>query len=1082
MKIAQVAPLYEAVPPKLYGGTERIVAYLANELVELGHDVTLFASGDSNTKAELVACRDTAIRLDATSFNSDVAAHLSMMDDVRKRADEFDIIHFHAELFPFPVFEEIAAHTLTTMHGRLDLKDLAGFYQRWSQYPLVSISDSQRAPMRSANWAGTVHHGLPANLYQPPVNGPSGGYLAFLGRISPEKQPDAAIRIAQRLGKKLKIAAKVDDKDLAYFDRFIRPLLNESTVEFVGEVGDSEKADFLGNAEALLMPINWPEPFGLVMIEAMACGTPVIACDCGSVPEVIEQEVTGFIVKNEEEAVDAVRRLGELDRKRIRQEFERRFSSKVMAANYVHLYQSICSGERAAAELQTSVAAAIDDDQGSVIDPSQEVTQVAVESDESRMPHKLFALKHADTFMVADAFGDVIGKGDGLFRDDTRVLSELRLVLGDKPLSLLTATVSQDNVFFTAHVTNRPLPPLGGRSIPEGVIHIKRTRFLWNERLYERLQCVNYGERDVSAPIKIGFAADFRDMFEVRGIKRKSRGSLLPTEKQDDHILLSYRGLDDVVRQSVIGFSLKPDTLSDSDAEFNLCLPRNKCVELYTEVGPVMEEAPTRERFRSAAAQARRHMRKRGKSGGRTRSSERIFDHWLERSRADLALLTADLETGPYPYAGIPWFSTPFGRDAIITSMQVLWFDHTIARGVLAFLAQNQAKEFSSFRDAAPGKIMHETRKSEMNALKEIPFGLYYGGVDTTPLFVMLAGAYAERSGDLAFIEKIWPALEAAMNWIEEIGDSNGDGFLDYISGEATGLRNQGWKDSEDSVFYADGRFPKGPIALVEVQGYKFGALTAMANLSQLRNDEDSAKRWRNRAEKVRAAVEERFWMEDKGFYGLALDGEGQLCRVRASNAGHLLFAGLPSPERAAKVSQQLLSSSFDCGWGIRTLAIDEKRYNPMSYHNGSVWPHDTAICAAGIARYGDRSGAAHILSELFDSAVYFGMRLPELFCGFQRFPADSPIAYPVACLPQAWASGSLFMSLQACLGISINGVRKEIRVDNPQLPNGINHLSIKGLEVGSSKVDLVFQRVRERVAVFTSGLKDEDVKILTCL
>lgn len=1094
MKIALVAPLYEAVPPKFYGGTERVVAYLADELVELGHDVTLFASAESRTRARLVPCRDQAIRLDPTSFNSDVAAHFTMLDQVRARAHEFDILHFHAELFPFPMFEELAGRTVTTLHGRLDLKDLRDFYRRWHQYPLVSISNSQRGPMSEANWLGTVYHGLPTNLYTPAKGKPAGDYVAFLGRISPEKQPDVAIRIAQRMGRHLKIAAKVDKADTAYFKNCIEPLLNDSTVEFIGEVNDKAKNVFLSEAEALLVPVNWPEPFGIVMIEAMACGTPVIAFRCGSIPEVIEDGVTGYIVANEEEAVTALNRVHQLDRRRIRAEFERRFCARVMAQNYVEIYQRALSRHSqqrhlavesaqvpaTAATVQAPASQPAQTNPAPAGDPANHMTQGTVESDESRMPYKLFALKHLDCFAVADSFGDIVGKGDGVFRDDTRVLSEFRLLLGDKPLSLLTATISQDNVFFTSHVTNRPLPPLGERSIPEGVIHIKRTRFLWEERLYERLQLVNYAEEDVYAPIRYYYNADFKDMFEVRGMQRKARGQMLPIERTEHQVMLRYRGLDAKVRQSVIAFSENPTSMTDNTANFTLFLPCNRTVEFYIEVGPDKTDRPSRTRFRTMAARARRSMRRRGHAGGTLRSSERIFNNWLEKSRADLALLTTDLPTGPYPYAGIPWFSTPFGRDAVITAMQMLWFDPGIARGVLNFLAQNQAQEFSTFKDAAPGKIMHETRKSEMNSLKEIPFALYYGGVDTTPLFVMLAGAYAQRTGDMAFIEKIWPALEAATTWIETIGDSNGDGFLDYASGEATGLRNQGWKDSEDSVFYENGEFPRGPIALVEVQGYKYAALMAMAKLSQTRGQEDKSVRWRDRAELLRKAVEQHFWMEDRSFYGLALDGEGHLCRVRASNAGHLLFTGLPSPDRAAQVTQQLLSSTFDSGWGIRTLATDEHRFNPMSYHNGSVWPHDTAICAAGMARYGERGAAAHILSELFDAAVFFGMRLPELFCGFQRAPGDSPIAYPVACLPQAWASGSLFMTLQACLGISIDGWRKEICIDDPQLPSGINHLAIKGVQVGDGRVDLVFQRVRDRVAVFTSSAKNSDVRVLT--
>ena len=345
MKIAQITPLYEAVPPKLYGGTERVVAHLTDALVDLGHDVTLFASADAQTKARLVPVRDQAIRLDPAPLKSDLAAHLSMLGEVLDRADEFDVIHFHTDMVHFPLFQKYADKTLTTLHGRLDMKDLPGVYARWSEFGLVSISDDQRKPLHFANWKATVHHGMPGDQY---VFSPkSEGYLAFLGRISPEKRPDRAIEIATKLGRRLKMAAKVDAADKRYWEETIRPLVESNPlVEFIGEIGDHQKSAFLGGADALLFPIDWPEPFGLVMIEAMACGTPVIAYNHGSVPEVIEDGVTGFIVQNEEEAVAAIRRLPELSRARIRRRFEERFTARRMAEDYVSLYQSLARTAR----------------------------------------------------------------------------------------------------------------------------------------------------------------------------------------------------------------------------------------------------------------------------------------------------------------------------------------------------------------------------------------------------------------------------------------------------------------------------------------------------------------------------------------------------------------------------------------------------------------------------------------------------------------------------------------------------------------------------------------------------------------
>ncbi|WP_304176352.1 amylo-alpha-1,6-glucosidase [Phenylobacterium aquaticum] len=700
--------------------------------------------------------------------------------------------------------------------------------------------------------------------------------------------------------------------------------------------------------------------------------------------------------------------------------------------------------------------------------PGSDVEQGQAE--EPRTPQRLHALKDKDTFIVADSRGDILGAADGLFHNDTRLLSRFRLLLGREPPSLLSGAVSADNVFFTFNGANQELPLPGGPIGPPGVLHVERKRFLWRERLFERITCVNYSRDEVLTPLSIEFGADFRDMFEVRGAKRARRGVTFPAQVDGRTVAFRYEGLDAVERSSVITFSDPPLRLSATRADYLYPLRPEGRLELYLEIGATAEEPPSRERFRANAAAARWDMRSRIRHGARLKSSGRLFNQWLDKSRADLALLTTRMETGPYPYAGIPWFSTAFGRDAIITAWQILWFEPSLAKGVLTYLAAHQAEEVSAFRDSAPGKIMHETRKGEMPALGEVPFGRYYGGVDTTPLFVALAGAYAERTGDLQLIDDLWPALTAATAWMEHFGDTDGDGLIDYARGAESGLANQGWKDSQDSVFHADGRFPKGPIALVEVQGYAFAAYKAMSRFALWRKDVAGAQRWAERAEHIRVTVEARFWMEDQGGYGIAIDGAGELCRVASSNPGHLLFCGLPSPERAARVTTQLLSARFDSGWGLRTLATGEARFNPMSYHNGSIWPHDTAVCAAGLSRYGERDGVVDLMSGLFETASSFEMRLPELFCGFPRAAGEPPVAYPVACLPQAWAAGSVFMLLQACLGLRVDGWTGEVEIRDPRLPIGIDQLRVEGLRVGDQKLDLNFERLQGRIAVHADG------------
>jgi len=713
------------------------------------------------------------------------------------------------------------------------------------------------------------------------------------------------------------------------------------------------------------------------------------------------------------------------------------------------------------------------------MDDSYSVQTTAAEASETGSLDTLQALKDADTFLVADGWGDLKGGADGLFDHDTRLLSRFVMSAGMARPSRLSSGVSRDNVFFTAHSTNRPLPPMGGRSAPAGVLHIERRRFIWDRRMFERVRIVNHGIEDVLLPLAFDFGADFADIFQVRGTLREKRGELHTPTHDGRRVTFRYTGLDDVERTSCLSFSEPPARLTGSRAEFMFSLPMGKSVDLYIECGPDMCVPPEQTRWRENALQARLAMRRRRRRGASLRGPRSpLFNAWLDQSRADIALLTTDLPTGPYPYAGTPWFSTPFGRDGILSAWQMLWLDPSLARGVLTYLAMRQATETSAYRDSQPGKIMHETRGGEMSALHEVPFGLYYGGVDTTCLFVALAGAYAKRTGDLELIRTLWPNLIAATEWMRDYGDSNGDGLIDYARAAETGLSNQGWKDSEDSIFHRDGRFPKGPIALLEVQGYAYAAWLAMADLGQRLGD-SRARAWADRAEDVRVLVEDKFWMEDEGFYAIALDGDGEQCRSIGSNAGHLLFTGLPSAARAEKVTRRLLSSEFRSGWGLRTLARGQARFNPMSYHNGSVWPHDTSLGVAGMGRYGERNAVALITGEIYSAASHFHMRLPELFCGFDQEPGEPPIAYPVACLPQAWAAGSAFLMLQASLGVSIDAFERTVTVDAPTMPTGIDRLSVTNLRIGDARVDLDFQRLGDQVVVMPRD-KVGDIRVVT--
>jgi glycogen debranching enzyme len=462
-------------------------------------------------------------------------------------------------------------------------------------------------------------------------------------------------------------------------------------------------------------------------------------------------------------------------------------------------------------------------------------------------------------------------------------------------------------------------------------------------------------------------------------------------------------------------------------------------------------------------------------------TSNESFNDWVNRSRADLDMLVSETPHGLYAYAGIPWFSTAFGRDGIITALECLWLDPTLAAGTLRFLAANQATALDPRADAEPGKILHETRKSEMAALGEVPFARYYGSIDSTPLFIMLAAAYHARTGDLDLIRAIWRNIEAALGWMSEFGDIDGDGFLEYSRQSVNGLVNQGWKDSADSIFHDDGTLAEAPIALAEVQAYAYAAYCGAAGLATLLGEARRATVLKQKADRLRENFESAFWIEALGTYALALDGDKRPCRVRASNAGHVLLGGLTDPQRAARVAETLMGDDFFSQWGVRTIARGEARYNPLSYHNGSVWPHDNALIAMGFARYGLRQPLMRLLTGMFDAALFLELRrLPELFCGFARRRGSGPTGYPVACIPQAWSSAAVFAMLGATLGISFDASAREIRFVRPALPPWLTEVTLTNLRLGEAAVDLVLRRSQDSVALHVLSRRGDVDIVLT--
>ncbi len=697
--------------------------------------------------------------------------------------------------------------------------------------------------------------------------------------------------------------------------------------------------------------------------------------------------------------------------------------------------------------------------------PSAEPTPAARTSLQERRPR---TLKHGDSFGLFDRAGDLDGQRgspDGFYHLDTRYLSRLRLRLNGQTPVLLGSALSADNTTLTCDLTNGE-----GSGLQRGQLHLRRSKLIWHDACHERFAIRNFGERPQRVRIDLDFASDFADLFEVRGRSRPARGQTHPSRVEGQRVILSYTGLDESTRYTTLTFAPAPDVLGQYEATFVFTLAPGERRVFFLSVGcgQTLGEAIVPERAFHAAVRSTRRRRRYAEARAATAdTSHEVFNDVLVRAAADLRMLLTDKPSGPYPYAGIPWFSTAFGRDALITAWQALWFDPHIAQGVLAFLAETQADREDPANDAEPGKILHEMRGGEMAYLREVPYGRYYGSVDSTPLFVMLAGAYLDRTGDLALLRHLSPNIEAALGWIDRYGDLDGDGFVEYMRQTPTGLVNQGWKDSGDSIFHADGTLAQGPIALVEMQGYVYAAWRAAARIAHAMGDAGRCALLEERAEDLRQRFDAAFWDEELGTYVLALDGQKKPCRVRSSNAGHALFTGIAKPERAQRLVQTLMDAASFSGWGIRTLAVGEARYNPMSYHNGSVWPHDNAMIAAGFARYGFGTEAARLLDGLFAAAERLELhRLPELFCGFPRRNGGGPTPYPVACAPQAWAAVAPLSLLASCLGIGFEPDIGRVSFQHPVLPRFLERVVLKNLSLHGARLDVALGHMHSEVGM----------------
>lgn len=675
-------------------------------------------------------------------------------------------------------------------------------------------------------------------------------------------------------------------------------------------------------------------------------------------------------------------------------------------------------------------------------------------------------IRERDTFLLTDEHGNIPRgnvQGLGLYRSDTRHLSTYSFhVQGGPPVVLLST--AELGFAMEQVLTNARMETPEGRIVQRGSVEFHRQRVI-ADVLEETVRVTNFNPFPVTLELWFDLDADFADIFEVRGQPRSRRGQMLPTIVREDTIVYSYIGLDQRRRETRVSFNPNPASISPSGARFALNLGRRETVVLQVVVAADHSRTPRRRnRFDAVAADYNAWMQ----GCARITTDNEFFNRVLERSFADLRMLLSETPNGErYPAAGTPWFDTLFGRDSCIVSLQFLPYRPDLARQTLKVLAAHQGVTRDPWRDEEPGKILHELRVDEMSASGELPYAPYYGSVDSTPLYLMLAAEYYNWTGDLRTLHSLQGAILAALGWIDVYGDIDHDDYVEYEKRSARGLVNQGWKDSWDAIMHAEGPLATPPITLVEVQGYVYAARRGIARVLSALGLREEAERQLHKAQALRRRFNRDFWLPQERYYALALDGDGRPCASIASNPGHALWTGIVRRAYAEDVVRRLLSNELFSGWGIRTLSTGNIRYNPIGYHNGTVWPHDNAICAMGFKVYGFEEEVNELATALFDAACTFPYyRLPELFGGQPRTAHGAPVPYPVACRPQAWAAGSFPMILQAMLGLRADAPNRQLRIVRPTLPYWLDHVQVRGLRVGRGYVDLRFFRRRGKTAV----------------
>ena len=674
------------------------------------------------------------------------------------------------------------------------------------------------------------------------------------------------------------------------------------------------------------------------------------------------------------------------------------------------------------------------------------------------------------TFSSTTVSGDITPPGApdvGFFHDDTRFLSHLELKLGGHRAVVLSSSTER-TFASTIELTTGALAQINSFDLPENTLHIRRRQVLSSDVLFDTLVFSNFNQAEIELLVEITYDADFVDVFQVRGCARPKSGQYYRPMVQADALSFFYRGLDNMRRETIVRFQTPPESIENKTAVWRLKLPPGAAsVELLTTVSCHAEGErgwhPDRN-FQQSLRSRRAHFLDWERDSTKFRSSNEVFDEALRTSIGDFHALQIPDGHEHIIAAGIPWFATVFGRDSIISAYQSLLLNPQLAKDTLRVLARHQGKAVNDWRDEEPGKILHEHRTGEMTRSGEMPFSPYYGSIDATPLFLVLLSETFNWTADDALVRELLPATFRALDWIENYGDLDGDGFVEYKRRSPRGLTNQGWKDSWDANMHRDGSVAAPPIALVEVQGYVYEAQYRMSQLLRQFGHAGRADQLKRRASELAKKIEKSFWMASEGFYAMALDQDKRQLQVISSNAGHLLFTRTVSKDRARIIVNRIMQEDIHSGWGLRTLSRNERVFNPLSYHRGSVWPHDSSLIAHGMALYGFRAEVNSILSSLYQAALNFrDYRLPELFCGVQRREHDEPVHYPVSCSPQAWASGSFFLLLTSILGIRPSAHRKELNIVNPMLPDFVEELRLRDLQIGKSRVGLDFTRRGDR-------------------